>query len=221
MHFFWCKAGIVCSQLYYCCSKSFLFNFFILYIYIVSADTICVAQVPGIQGGSTGARSSRYRLCGVWDRHAGWSCQGGSAGFQDYTIQCHEDHLCQEIGMQQVYNWDVCLKGGGGGGPTRLKVCLSMCVAHQNDKSWYLPHELMGAECKCYTVYILKTFFTWLLVALHCGWAVRHCTLPLEVGDNLVRVASPWHCTARWSVSIAPRPPCCLFIVLVFGGINI
>ena len=83
----------------------------------MSADTICVAQVPGIQGGSTGARSSRHRLCGVWDRHAGWSCQGGSAGFQDYTIQCHEDHLCQEIGMQQVYNWECVSERGRGWRP--------------------------------------------------------------------------------------------------------
>ena len=58
------QASFVVSCITVVVSLFFLFLIFYL-IYIVSADTICVAQVPGIQGGSTGARSSRHRLCGV------------------------------------------------------------------------------------------------------------------------------------------------------------
>ena len=59
------QASFVVSCITVVVSLFFLIFLFFIYIYIVSADTICVAQVPGIQGGSTGARSSRYRLCGV------------------------------------------------------------------------------------------------------------------------------------------------------------
>lgn len=219
MHFFWCKAGIVCSQLYYCCSKSFfsLFNF-LFDIYSVSWYHLCCA----------GSRDSRrFDWCQVVTTSPLWSLRP----------TCRLElprRLCRVSRLHHPMPWRSPLPRNRHAASVQLGVCVwkgegvetlpdskyawvkSMCVARKNDKSWYLPHELMGAECKCYTVYIFLTFFKWLLVALHCGWAVRHCTLPLEVGDNLVRVASPWHCTARWSVSALHHGHHVVFLLFLF-----
>ena len=109
------------------------------------------------------------------------------------------------------------------GGPTRLKVCLSKehvcCPSERSRDIFHTNSWVQSASatlCTFFNIFQMATcgIALWLSCsALHAsagsGRQLGKSCLPLALHSPLI------------SVSIAPRPPCCLFIVLVFGEIKI